>query len=102
MLRLVEVIWAPNFAENLLVRQDLAGVLDEQPQEGIFRRGEFNFSPLDFDHAGREIHFQPPGAENGGIRRGLAVSHGHSQARKQLAGAEWFGQRNRRLHCPRP
>ena len=64
VMSVFDAIWAPDLFENVAVRQDLAGVPDEQAQQSILRGRQFYLPATERDHPRGHIHDQIAGAEH--------------------------------------
>ena len=91
ILRLALRFFAPDDAEKLAMSDDLAGILDEDAQEGIFGRSELDLDPVEFHLANGEIDTERSGLKDGFTRFGEGTTLGDANACKQFGGVEWFG-----------
>src|SRR4051812_8456855 len=83
-MRLLLRFRSPQFAQELLVRQNLAAVRREKAEESIFFDGQFQRYAVLCHHAFPKICFNRPKAQRARLR-GLRASQEHAQARQQFA-----------------
>jgi len=87
---LVQGVWPPHFLEDVAMGQDLAGVLDEEAKQGVFRGGQPDLAVVELDQARGQVNFEAAGAKVAGLGARLGVALGNAKAREEFGRAEGF------------
>src|SRR5436190_5600779 len=90
ILRLALGLFAPNRSQQLAMRDDFSGVLNEDTKKRIFGWRKFDLSAGELDLARRKIDAERTGRENRFTGFGERTSLHDTEAREQFRGIERF------------
>src|SRR5262245_65982433 len=94
-MRLLSVRAPPYLGEELLAREELAGVAGQRRQQSILDGREVHLLPLDQDPSLGEVHLELAGLEDGlvlGALRPFGSTEGGPDAGEELADAEGLAE----------
>ena len=82
---------SPNFAEDLAVREDAAGMTDEEREQRPLGGGEFYVRAVARDRSRDEIDDKSFVRKDGAFFARLGAALRGAEAGQELGGAEWLG-----------
>jgi Bacterial Ig domain len=85
------VALAPDFTENLAVRENFSSVPDQEPKKTVLGGAEFHFPAIHSDLASCQVHNQISRLKHNGLLLLRRVTQGNAESRQQFAGIERLG-----------